>query len=123
MHAEKTDWKRIFFIVIGISLFLVIYFMPPWKDAVDPTGKAFQLTRQGKAAIGLFLMAGIWWIFEVLPIGVTSIAIGMIQALFAIRPAKEAFRDFMDSFRHVYFRLIDGGYRLHQDRPDQTPGL
>jgi len=32
----------------------------------------------------------------VVPIGVTSIAIGVLQAIFAIRPAKEAFRDFMD---------------------------
>jgi solute carrier family 13 (sodium-dependent dicarboxylate transporter), member 2/3/5 len=43
---------------LGLGLFLVIYFMPPWKDAVDPTGKAFQLTREGKAAIALFLTAG-----------------------------------------------------------------
>ncbi len=93
---KKTDWNRIFFLCLGIGLFLVIYFMPPWADAVDPTGKAFQLTREGKAAIALFLMAGIWWVFEVIPIGATSLAIGVMQALFAIRPAKEAFRDFMD---------------------------
>jgi sodium-dependent dicarboxylate transporter 2/3/5 len=93
---KKIDWARIFFLCLGIGLFLVIYFMPPWADAVDPTGKAFQLTRQGKAAIALFLMAGIWWVFEVIPIGATSLAIGVMQALFAIRTAKEAFRDFMD---------------------------
>ncbi len=81
---------------MGLAIFLLIYFLPPWQDAVDPSGKAFALTRQGKASIGLFLMAGIWWVFEVLPIGVTSIAIGVMQALFAIRPAKDAFRDFMD---------------------------
>ncbi len=93
---KKTDWARIFFLCLGLGLFLGIYFMPPWADAVDPTGKAFHLTREGKAAIALFLMAGIWWVFEVIPIGATSLAIGVMQALFAIRPAKEAFRDFMD---------------------------
>jgi sodium-dependent dicarboxylate transporter 2/3/5 len=47
-------------------------------------------------ALGLFLMAGIWWVFEVMPIGVTAIAIGLFQVLFYIRPAKEALRDFLD---------------------------
>jgi solute carrier family 13 (sodium-dependent dicarboxylate transporter), member 2/3/5 len=107
--AKKLDWKRIFFILLGISLFLIIYFMPPWKDAIDPTGKAFQLTREGKAAIALFLMAGVWWVFEVLPIGVTSIAIGVMQALFAIRTAKDAFRDFMDpSVMFIFGSVVVG---------------
>jgi len=108
-QAEKTDWKRIFFIILGITLFLAIYFMPPWKDAVDPAGKVFQLSREGKAAIGLFLMAGIWWVFEVLPIGVTSLAIGVTQALFSIRTAKEAFKDFMDpSVMFIFGSLMVG---------------
>ncbi len=94
--VSKIDWKRVFFILLGLGLFLLIYYMPPWKDAVDPTGKAFQLTREGKASIALFLLAGVWWIFEVVPIGATSIAIGVMQVLFSIRPAKDAFRDFMD---------------------------
>ncbi|SPD75839.1 Transmembrane transport protein-like protein [uncultured Desulfobacterium sp.] len=107
--TEKFDWKRVFFILLGLSLFLVIYFLPPWKDAVDPTGKAFQLTREGKASIALFLMAGIWWVFEVLPIGVTSIAIGVMQALFAIRSAKDAFRDFMDpSVMFIFGSVVVG---------------
>jgi sodium-dependent dicarboxylate transporter 2/3/5 len=106
---KKTDWVRIGFILLGLALFLVIYFLPPWGDAIDPTGKAFQLTREGKGAIALFLMAGTWWVFEVLPIGVTSIAIGVVQALFAIRPAKEAFRDFMDpSVMFIFGSVVVG---------------
>lgn len=88
--------KRIFFIILGLGLFLALYFAPQFGPAIDPTGKSFALSQEGKAAIGLFFLAGIWWVFEVTPIGVTSIAIGVIQALFFIRPAKEAFRDFMD---------------------------
>ncbi|MEW6065263.1 transporter [Desulforamulus profundi] len=88
--------KRIFFILLGLGLFLALYFAPQFGPAVDPSGKAFELSQEGKAAIGLFLLAGIWWVFEVTPIGVTSIAIGVFQALFFIRPAKDAFRDFMD---------------------------
>jgi len=107
--GKKTDWIRIGFILLGLALFLGIYFAPPWGEAVDPTGKAFQLTREGKGAIALFLMAGTWWVFEVLPIGVTSIAIGVMQALFAIRPAKEAFRDFMDpSVMFIFGSVVVG---------------
>lgn len=103
------DWKRIFFLALGLGVFLSIYFMPAWSPAVDPVGKSFALSPQGKAAIGLFLMAGIWWVFEVVPIGVTSIAIGVMQSLFAIRPAKDAFRDFMDpSVMFIFGSVIIG---------------
>jgi len=106
---ERIDWKRIFFIMLGLALFLGIYYMPPWSDAVDPMGKSFALSREGKASIALFLLAGIWWVFEVVPIGVTSIAIGVFQALFAIRPAKEAFRDFMDpSVMFIFGSVVVG---------------
>ena len=88
--------KRIFFILLGLAAFFAFYLAPQFGPAVDPSGKVFELSQQGKAAIGLFLLAGIWWVFEVTPIGVTGIAIGVIQALFFIRPAKDAFRDFMD---------------------------
>ena len=66
------------------------------SDAIDPNGKHFILSREGQAALGLFLWASTWWVFEVVPIGVTSILIGVVQAMFLIRPAKTAFNDFMD---------------------------
>ncbi len=106
---KRIDWKRIFFVLLGLALFLWFYLMPPLPDAIDPLGKHFQLSQQGKAAIGLFLMAGIWWVFEVVPIGVTSIAIGVFQAIFMIRDAKEAFRDFMDpSVMFIFGSLLVG---------------
>jgi sodium-dependent dicarboxylate transporter 2/3/5 len=91
-----NETKRYFFIALGFALLVAFYFMPELKPAVDPMGKEFQLTQAGKAAIGLFLLAGVWWVFEVIPIGVTSIAIGVFQPLFGIRDAKEAMKDFMD---------------------------
>lgn len=103
------DWKRVFFILLGLGLFLAIYYMPQWKDAVDPTGKAFPLSTEGKGAIALFLLAGIWWVFEVVPIGVTAIAIGVFQALFNIRSAKDAFKDFMDpSVMFIFGSVVVG---------------
>lgn len=90
------DGRKTGILLLGLAVFLAIYFSPPWPVAVDPAGKTFVLSREGKAAIGLFLMAGIWWVFEVIPIGVTAIAIGVFQAMFFIRPAKDAFHDFMD---------------------------
>jgi sodium-dependent dicarboxylate transporter 2/3/5 len=103
------DWKRVFFILFGLGLFLLIYYMPPWKDAIDPTGKTFPLSQEGKGAIALFLLAGIWWVFEVIPIGATALAIGVFQSLFYIRPAKEAFKDFMDpSVMFIFGSVVVG---------------
>jgi len=103
------DWKRVMFILLGLGLFIWIYFMPAWSDAVDPAGKAFPLSREGKGAIALFILAGIWWVFEVLPIGVTAIAIGVFQALFSIRSAKDAFKDFMDpSVMFIFGSVVVG---------------
>lgn len=97
-NYEKSsfNWKRLLFMTLGIGLFLLVYSSPPWPDAVDPLGERFILSHEGKAALALFLLAGTFWVFEVLPIGVTGILIGVIQALFFIRPAGDAFRDFMD---------------------------
>src|SRR4030067_2066360 len=105
----KFDWKRTFFILLGLGFFFFIYFSPPWKDAVDPLGKTFPLSKEGKASIALFMLAGTWWVFEVIPIGLTSIAIGVFQALFAIRSAKDAFRDFMDpSVMFIFGSVVVG---------------
>ncbi len=95
-QAEKFDWKRLVFMLLGVSLFVLVYYSPMWPDAVDPMGEHFLLTREGKGAIAVFLLAGTWWVFEVVPIGVTSLLIGIMQAMFFIRPAKVAFNDFMD---------------------------
>jgi len=92
----KIDLKRLCFTFLGVFLFIVVFYSPPWPDAIDPVGKHFPLSPEGKGAIAVFLLAGIWWVFEVIPIGITSLAIGVLQALFFIRPAKEAFNDFMD---------------------------
>jgi sodium-dependent dicarboxylate transporter 2/3/5 len=103
------DWKRLLFMAIGIILFAVVYYAPPWPDAVDPMGKHFCLSKEAKGALAVFLLAGTWWVFEVVPIGVTSITIGVMQALFLIRPAKEAFKDFMDpSVMFIFGSIVIG---------------
>jgi solute carrier family 13 (sodium-dependent dicarboxylate transporter), member 2/3/5 len=95
MQRNSVDWKKTGFLLLGVVLFSVVYYSPVWPDAVDPMGKHFLLTREGKGAIAVFLLAATWWVFEVVPIGVTSLAIGVLQALFLIRPARDAFTDFM----------------------------
>ena len=80
--AEKGDWKKYLAMAIGVVLFAVVYYSPPWPDAVDPMGKHFALSKEAKGALAVFLLAGTWWVFEVVPIGVTSLAIGVLQALF-----------------------------------------
>ena len=109
MNNKKFDWKKYMFLCIGIILFAVMYFAPPLPDAIDPGGEHFALSREAKGALAIFLLAGCWWMFEVLPIGVTSIAIGVLQALFLIRPAKAAFKDFMDpSVMFIFGSLMIG---------------
>ena len=94
--AVGLSWNKYLFMAIGIILFAVVYYSPPWPDAIDPQGKAFSLSPEGKGALAVFLLAATWWVFEVVPIGVTSLTIGVLQVLFFIRPAKDAFKDFMD---------------------------
>ena len=93
--TRNIDWKKMGFLFLGMALFAVVYWAPAWPDALDPMGKHFPLSREAKGAIAVFLLAGTWWVFEVVPIGVTSLGIGVLQALFLIRPARDAFTDFM----------------------------
>ena len=95
-EPQPVDWKRVACILLGLVLFTVVYFAPTPAPAVDPQGEAFALTREGKAALALFFLAATWWVTEVVPIGVTSITIGVVQGLLLIRPARTAFTDFMD---------------------------
>lgn len=95
-QPQKIEWKRHIFCFLGIVVFALVYSSAPWVDAVDPQGNTFQLSREGKGALAIFFLAGIWWVFEVIPIGITSLVIGVLQVAFLIRPAKEAFKDFMD---------------------------
>ncbi|MGD2152876.1 MAG: SLC13 family permease [Gemmatimonadales bacterium] len=107
--ASKVDRKRVAFILLGLALFTLVYFAPTPDPAVDPEGRTFALTREGKAALALFFLAATWWVTEVIPIGVTSIAIGVVQALFLIRPARVAFTDFMDpSVWFIFGSLVFG---------------
>lgn len=109
--AEQTDinWKRLIFLFLGIFLFSMAYYAPPWPDAVDPMGKHFVLSKEGKGALAVFLLAATWWVFEVVPIGITSLTIGVLQTLFLIRPANEAFGDFMDpSVMFIFGSIVIG---------------
>ena len=108
-ETRPIDWKRIFFLCLGLGLFGLVYFSSAWPDAIDPNGESFALTTEAKGAIAIFLLAGIWWVFEVLPIGITSLTIGVLQVMFMIRPASKAFKDFMDpSVLFIFASLIIG---------------
>lgn len=93
---QPVDFKRLFAINLGLVAFAAAWFMPDLAPAIDPEGQAFPLTKEGKLALGLFALAAIWWVLEVVPIGVTGIAIAVIQALFLIRDPRVAFTDYLD---------------------------
>jgi sodium-dependent dicarboxylate transporter 2/3/5 len=107
--SDTLNWKRLVFLFLGIVLFVVVYYSPPWSDAVDPMGMEFALSREGKGALAVALLAATWWVFEVVPVGVTSLAIGVLQVFFFIRPARRAFTDFMDpSVLFIFASIVIG---------------
>jgi len=107
--GKRLDRQRLLWILVGLSLFAVIYFSPPWPDAVDPGGRHFPLTQQAKAGIALFSLALTWWIAETIPIGITAVGIGALQALLLIRPARDALSDFMHpSVWFIFASLVIG---------------
>ena len=109
IQEGKKSLTKIIALFAGIFIFALVYYSPPWFDAVDPMGKHFALSQQGKGALAVFLLAGTWWVFEVVPIGVTSLMIGVLQVLFLIRPANEAFKDFMDpSVLFIFGSIVIG---------------
>ncbi|MEM1411599.1 MAG: SLC13 family permease [Pseudomonadota bacterium] len=93
---EPINLRRLVGINLGLIAFAAAWFMPDLAPAVDPGGASFALTPEGKLALGLFALAAIWWVLEVVPIGVTGIAIAVIQALFLIRDPRTAFTDYLD---------------------------
>lgn len=107
--SGPIDYKRFFFMFLGILLFSIVYWSPPWPDAIDPLGANFELSREAKGALAIFALAATWWVFEVVPIGVTSIFIGTLQALFLIRSPSVAFKDFMDpSVLFIFGSIVIG---------------
>jgi len=96
-------------IILGLILFATVMLMPTPGPAVDSLGKSFPLTHEGKAALALFFLAATWWVTEVIPIGVTSICIAVVQGLFLIRDPRVAFTDFMDpSVWFIFGSLVIG---------------
>ena len=108
-EQSKINWTKIIFLLVGVFLFIIVYTSSSWPDAVDPMGKQFPLSKEAKGALAVFLLAGTWWVFEVVPIGVTSLAIGVLQAMFLIRPARVAFTDFMvPSVMFIFASIVIG---------------
>ena len=94
--APRFDRVKVLAFLVGVLAFLLCAAMPPLADAVDPQGQSFALSKQARLALGLFMLAAIWWVFEVVPVGVTAITIAVIQASFQIRDSRAAFTDFLD---------------------------
>ncbi|MEW6442207.1 MAG: DASS family sodium-coupled anion symporter [bacterium] len=106
---RKIDWKRIGALLLGIALFCLVYYSPSLPDGVTGAGDPLPLTHEGKAALAVFALALTWWIFEVIPLGVTGVAIGVAQAFLLIRPAGSAFEQFMHpSVWFVFGSLVIG---------------
>ena len=110
------DYKRIIFILLGLGIFFLFYLIPGLPDAVDPGGKVFKLPWAGKMAIGLFLMAGVWWVFEVMPIGVTAHCHRPVPGAVFHPHSQEALRDFLDPSVWFIFGSVVVGHWPFQPR-------
>jgi len=51
---KKFDWKRLLFMLLGIGLFVFVYYCPAWPDAIDPMGQHFELSKEAKGALAVF---------------------------------------------------------------------
>jgi sodium-dependent dicarboxylate transporter 2/3/5 len=103
------EGRRWIFLLAGVALFAIVAVLPSLPEAIDPDGEAIGLTREGQLALGLFLLAAVWWVFEVIPIGVTAIAIGVTQGLFLIRVPLDSWTDFFDpSVWFIYGSIMIG---------------
>ncbi len=101
--------KRLIPFLFGLAIFTAIVVAPDFPAVSDPHGNPVLLTHEGKAALGLFLLAGIWWVFEVIPVGITAIGIGVIQSLWLIRDTRTALTDYMDpSVWFIFGSLLIG---------------
>ncbi|PJA73554.1 transporter [bacterium CG_4_9_14_3_um_filter_65_15] len=101
--------KRLIPFLFGLGTFIVILAAPDFPPVTDPHGNPVLLSHEGKAALGLFLLAGIWWVFEVVPVGITAIGIGVVQSLWLIRDSRTALTDFMDpSVWFIFGSLLIG---------------
>ena len=58
--SPEINWERGIFLGLGLLLFVLLYLAPPMPDALDPAGTRFPLSPAGKAALAIFLLAGIW---------------------------------------------------------------
>lgn len=105
----RGDLRRVLAIAAGLILFLAFYLVPFAGDLTDPNGNRIVLTQEGRGAIGLVLLAIVWWAMEAAPIGITAVAVGMFQAIFGLRPAVQAFHDFMDpSVLFIFGSIVMG---------------
>ena len=56
-NDRSVNWKRLFFLSLGLLLFITVYYSSPWSAAVDPMGGKFILSREGKGALAVALLA------------------------------------------------------------------
>jgi len=105
LSGKMAERLRIFLGALGAAVFLVLYFFPFTSGSTESSA----LTQEGRGAIGILIMAVIWWTAEVVPIGITALAVGVIEAIFAIRPGTLVYKDYMDpSIMFIFGSIVLG---------------
>lgn len=81
---NKIDYKKIVLGILSIFLYIFLTKLP------TPEG----LTLEGQKALVLMLVAVIWWVFEIVPIGISAVLFTMLLDTLKIVPLSEALSNF-----------------------------
>lgn len=82
---RKSNYTKLFIALICVVVYIALSKMP------TPQG----LTPNGQKALAIMVVAVIAWIFEVIPIGISSALFAMIIGILGIVPQKDAMASFM----------------------------
>ena len=62
--GKKVDVKRIIYTLLGVALFCVVNWSPPWPDAVDPDGVQFALSPNRQRLVATTQLTGKLLVFD-----------------------------------------------------------
>ena len=118
--TKKLDYKRLVGLVLGPLLFVLLVLLPPLRDPV--TGNLMNQTAPWapNAALGLMLWTIVWWLFEAMPFGVTSLTtavvacamIGLSPKAFGYSTAKSGVSATLETFFNPLIWVFFGGFVL-----------
>ncbi|MEM3615736.1 MAG: DASS family sodium-coupled anion symporter [Candidatus Methanomethylicia archaeon] len=102
-------FKGIFKLLFGPVIFLLLFIIPPLPMVYDASLIAgAPMPKAPQIALGGMIWIASWWIFEVVPLGVSSLLAPLIFSLLSFVSWQDSLTSFMDSIIWVFI----GGFAL-----------